>query len=1090
MKPKKIIKMLKSGNKEKAQGGLKHLISLLSSDPKGFAEVIPDLAEGMKDGKRDIRLRFIVTTGIIGKDNPEAVQGLIVPLAHNLQDRDEEIKYKTAYSLYIIAHKYHKAVKDAIPIMYKAIQFVVAQGAYPSFRTYKPYTLVLRTMKLVGMNAPGYVKKSLPLLQKCLQYPLYHPENPHMGLNDFYSEAILNMGYIGRRFPAAVRPSIPTLMKCYIDTFKYGGGMKKTSLDTQRSATIEAFDQLSRPLCKDIVNQVLEYSSNPNNYGRKSMETLFDIVGKQEKRFVNALISNFESEKKEVREKAASVLERYARRRGETVLKAMGPHINKGKTHTRIYSLITLGMIARHLKMVPEHIIKDVEVCSKSKSSEVRWTAVSTLGTLAEIQKDIVPEVLPHFSRALDDEFHQVRWTTIYALFRIGEKHGKKAIAPVVPGLINKLEDPYDQVRWKAIDTLKKLNIDRYQYPHILNELKGSERLIADLLNQGAGEGEIKHWRDEIKRVYTLLYDAKYQKALDLNASIKNELITRKTGDLDEDRIKAGKMLKDARSAIESARKKGFDTSKADELLMDARSAMKAKDYKELKKIYENINTTLSQSISEQAKAAGPETKLVEKKLKDKLEGKEVDFTEIINWLEEQILSAKKKGIDVSNAKKILSQAKSAIDMDSNSAIIMSYITDTKIALKDAKTAEESERELSGVANDALASAMALVTSAKAQDVDVSVAEKLVKEAEQGLTQKDYAKVIKFASKAEENAKKYLKIAMLSKASEELVEIGEWVEDAKDFGLDTTEAGKLLEMARKAFKEEDFEGVERYIRMIKEALDVQKKGYIKRQAEELYHSVLSEIKTANTEGIDLSGVEELLEEAEKALEGGDYEALYEKTLKIEEMMSNKKTEYVRSEAEKALKLLEEGVWHLDKLGLLNEDLETKMKKAKELYDKESYTQAKSFAKDLASEVEAIMEVGYKSALRRKILGTKVKAEQLEKEGYDILEIMDDIQETMELFDGKSYIQCENAVVDLESKLDEIKHQREISEATDAYLRQKAEKVIEDANTNEIEDETFRMYLEKAQEYMDEKSYDDAILLARKAIKISKEKKEK
>lgn len=239
-----------------------------------------------------------------------------------------------------------------------------------------------------------------------------------------------------------------------------------------------------------------------------------------------------------------------------------------------------------------------------------------------------------------------------------------------------------------------------------------------------------------------------------------------------------------------------------------------------------------------------------------KIDPKEIEDAEVlIKSTEIDISEAEKTGADLSEAKQFLDEAKNLLrEMD---------IKQVKITVKKAQTAIADAKRYHR-SKLLIQHAIPVVQDARRAGAEASVAESYIEKAKEALNNRMYGDLSEYVRAAKRQAKEAKRFhrayLMIENCKTEIA-------NAKSAGADVTEAEEYLREARGALENKDYGVVSQFVKSAKNAaIKLQKH----QKVEELIAEVKPEIEDIKRFGLRTEEIEEVVREAESALQRRDY----------------------------------------------------------------------------------------------------------------------------------------------------------------------------------------------------------------------------
>jgi len=231
--------------------------------------------------------------------------------------------------------------------------------------------------------------------------------------------------------------------------------------------------------------------------------------------------------------------------------------------------------------------------------------------------------------------------------------------------------------------------------------------------------------------------------------------------------------------ALEAARQSGQDVSEVEALLAQATDNLEG----DLESAWAFINEAKTKASEAQGR--------VQERMEEVLAGTHKAIEEL-----------KALGADVSQAELLLRDADQAFAAGNYERV--REITENVRGSLDRAKGEVASRK---VEMD-LASLVSAIRENRAQGVDVREAESLLTRIEDAIQKKDYRRLDEYLKRAFAAVNRNRKSMVVTRAKEELDKIGRMVAEAKEFGADSGDAERYLDMATKALHSENVSDLE------------------------------------------------------------------------------------------------------------------------------------------------------------------------------------------------------------------------------------------------------------------------------------------
>jgi len=296
--------------------------------------------------------------------------------------------------------------------------------------------------------------------------------------------------------------------------------------------------------------------------------------------------------------------------------------------------------------------------------------------------------------------------------------------------------------------------------------------------------------------------------------------------------LRCGKALEKIEKSILSAKKSGAATSPSERALEKAREVLKEADFPQFSYLVAKARESVEEALKQER------------------------MKELISRARERISYAKERGANVSQAEAIISEAEKAL-ANRDYEGVRKRSREARLAAEEARRYARVELLLENVASK--------LSEAKNLKADISEAQEILSKATQALQSNLYLEAQKLAKRAKQaiaGAKTYKRI------EDELgVEEG-LIEKARRDGVDVSSAEAALIGARKELEERNYLKARELFKKVKLCL---KDACKYKRMEDSVALLSSELEELNNIGATTSELEEIVEEARKALKDRDYE---------------------------------------------------------------------------------------------------------------------------------------------------------------------------------------------------------------------------
>ena len=349
-----------------------------------------------------------------------------------------------------------------------------------------------------------------------------------------------------------------------------------------------------------------------------------------------------------------------------------------------------------------------------------------------------------------------------------------------------------------------------------------------------------------------------------------------------------------AQSALKEAEDKGMNVAKYKKALMEAKKKFKAGKFKEAMDMAESITSSLK-GVS----------------------GKE-DLNARLRLIEAKIFSAKTLGIKLEGYEERMEAIQRAIK--ENKLEEGSYLAD--------ELEKEIEDRFKEAIKKKIAMATTLVEDAKEIGINVSKAEENLLIAKDAFEKKDYIEAYRYADEAQRIIDEIRNVS--KKVAEKIKEVQDRIREAEGLRADVRNAEIALDRALDALKNNR---TKEAMKLAEESLEL-----VEKAEEEKVKRVIGDFKRlvekSKKTGMDTSLAENLIHQAENALERKEYERALSLAMQSEAELE--KAELQKDIAEKAIDTLKKKVEESAKKGIAVGDVVALLNKAEGAFEAGAY----------------------------------------------------------------------------------------------------------------------------------------------------------
>jgi len=430
----------------------------------------------------------------------------------------------------------------------------------------------------------------------------------------------------------------------------------------------------------------------------------------------------------------------------------------------------------------------------------------------------------------------------------------------------------YDEVIFQAIDIKKK--IDEWEEEKsdeaAIQIITKAQFLLADLRKTGE---EISHFEIKFERAKKALETDDYQKAEELGIEVNEEVQKL----LDEiNRRKAAEFVREVEHELAELRTTDISTTRFENDLDLAKRSLAQGNFKDSSQLLRKV---LSRMNKARKNAIAP---MMQKSIDD---------------ADKDIKKAKREGLDVLEPEDCLRRSRFAYETKS-------YEEVTKL-IKNIEIFLKKERSKSGKKiveyKKLIPEAMKAVQRLKEQKWNVDRLVSDLKKAPVLLKTKKYAELERVTVNVKTRSIAILKDEIILPAKDRLDEATTALKEAKKEGVDVKELVKELNEAMKLFTSKEYykvspkvDSIFKYIEELKEKASLQRSQIIIEYSEKL-------IKAYKMWKIKVKDLENIIKQANKAINDGDVSGATKLTRKLEKELNEHRQEFLKEQTDIAYK---------------------------------------------------------------------------------------------------------------------------------------------------------------------------------------------
>ena len=385
-----------------------------------------------------------------------------------------------------------------------------------------------------------------------------------------------------------------------------------------------------------------------------------------------------------------------------------------------------------------------------------------------------------------------------------------------------------------------------------------------------------------------------------------------------------------AQSIIKESEEKGMNAAKYKKMLIEAKKNLKNGKFKEALDLAETITNSL-QGVS----------------------GKE-DLNARLRLIEAKIFSAKTLGIELENYEEKMEEIQKAINEDKLEE--GSYLAD--------ELEKDIEERFRGAIEKKISMAATLVEDAKEIGINVSKAEEDLLVAKDAFDKKDYIEAYRYADEAQKIIDEIRNVS--KKVAEKIKQAQDRIREAEGLRADVRNAVIVLDRAIEALKNNR---TNEAMKLAEESLEV-----VEKAEDEKIRKVIGDFKRlvekSKKTGMDTSLAENLIHQAENALERKDYEKALSLAMQSEAELE--KVELQKDIGEKAIETLKKKVEESAKKGIAVGDVVVILNKAEGAFEAGAYIKSFEYAMQGNEKLREILSIYERIEQEMSELEMKVK----------------------------------------------------------------------------------------------------------------------
>ncbi len=412
----------------------------------------------------------------------------------------------------------------------------------------------------------------------------------------------------------------------------------------------------------------------------------------------------------------------------------------------------------------------------------------------------------------------------------------------------------------------------------------------------------------------------------------------------------------------------------------------------------------------------------------------------------------------------------------------------TTNAAKIRKVVEENRKYKT--AEDKIKLAQLAINEARKSGSSVKTATRYLSQAKVAFKKKKYQQVHKYTRSAIKIAKDAMTTAIRRKASSAISSAKFLIKDVKDFGVDVTDAEKLLESAEDAFKKNDFASVESLSmeaeQLAKKTFEMKKKEYLKKSIEETLINIKFMIEELQEVKGDTIEIEKLYNVGKEQLEADDLKKA-EKTVKdaetlAKEMLDKAKEEYQVDQAISGLERSKKIIMDAKELEIDTSEVEALLSQAEELFNNEQYSEVIEKNNEINKKISELKDNILRSRTQELIESTTLLLNNFKNDGADVSEAEKIMEDANKQFEAGNFSRADELVRHCELIAQEEWNNFRKNQSYNSISN--VEKLLAGAQEYGIDITEAQHLLENASDKLKDKEYDEAEELIKRAEQLA------
>jgi hypothetical protein len=452
---------------------------------------------------------------------------------------------------------------------------------------------------------------------------------------------------------------------------------------------------------------------------------------------------------------------------------------------------------------------------------------------------------------------------------------------------------------------------------------------------------------------------------------------------------------------LNESKEKGIDTTEAGHLLENAKTIFETGDLDSSKEYVDKARAVLDDA-NETHRA--------------------VVISETIQNTYQLANEIKEMGAEVSYSYDLLKQAEAMLrKMDLDSA--------EEFATNAFNTTEEIKKQfLSSEAREQIEKASQMITSASEAGLKTTDAERLLAQAKEYLNAGELDNANQYAINTQHLVKDIKEQDLEKQAKEEMIELQKLYVDVKNMGADVKEADAPLMQAQASINNKDFEIAITYLDTVKTTLKEIKQPFMVKLANTALARAKKVIENASNYGADVTGAQDLFEEAQDAFNAQDFSTAEEKAKEAEKVALWAEKNYYDDYVSNEIKNLKENIENLKNQGYDTKEAEDQLGIINTLYLEKNFQKIGEKIKNLHQLLVKLEEKRFIERATDAISYTKAMINYIKNNIKDIgarIKAPEKLLKSAEneFNNNKEYLRAEQFALEANRTVENIKHSK-------------------------------------------------------------------